>query len=327
MATAFTTGDFIATTTNAAQEAGAFVPEHWSNEVIAPYKVNRVLAALVTIWTFKGPGDTIQIPTFVRGSANDKAKESVVTPNVTNSTLTSVNIDKHIEYSVLIEDFAKVQAMPSMRKAYVDDAGYAIARKKDWDLHLLGRSNPAADVAVGGDVPHNHYGDAVIGSDGTTAWDGTASGNAGNAAALTDAGIRRMIRTLDDNDVPSSDRAFVIPPVEKENLMGLARFTEQAFTGEAGQRNTIRNGIIGDVYGDPVAVSSNCPNVDDAGSSNDQRAGLYLHKGAFVLVEQMDVRAQAQNLLEFLSTLLVWDTIYATEEVRANSVIPFIVPA
>jgi hypothetical protein len=323
LATAFTTGDFIATTTNTSAEAGAFVPEHWSSEVIAPYKKNRVLANLVTVWGFEGDGDTINVPTFVRGSAQDKSKESVVQPNVTNSTLTTVTIDKHIEYSVLIEDFAKVQAMSSMRRAYVDDAGYAIARKKDWDLHMLGRTTGTAPV-VGGDVTGTDYGDAVIGSDGTTAW---APAGAGNAASLADAGIRRMIRTLDDNDVPSSDRAWVIPPVEKESLMGLPRFTEQAFTGESGGRNTIRNGVIGDLYGDPVAVSSNCPNVLDGGSSNDQRAGLYLHKGAFVLVEQMKVRAQAQNLLEFLSTLLVWDTIYGVQEVRATNVIPFIVPA
>lgn len=328
MATAFSAGNFIADTTTSNTEAASFVREHWSNEVIAPYKANRVLANLITIWGFtKMDGDTVKIPTFVRGSANVKAKESVVTPNVTNSTLTSVTIDKHIEYSVLIEDFAAVQAMPSMRRAYVEDAGYAIALRKDWDLHLLGRSSPSATPAPGGDVPGAEYADAVIGSDGNTTWDPSASANAGNAASLADAGIRRMIRTLDDNNVPSMDRAWVIPPVEKESLMGISRFTEQAFTGEAGSGNTIRNGIVGQLYGDPVAVTSNCPNVEDGASSNDQRAGLYLQKGAFVLVEQQKVRAQAQNLLEFLSTLLVWDTIYGVKEVRSTNVIPFIVPA
>ena len=45
---------------------------------------------------------------------------------------------------------------------------------------------------------------------------------------VTDAGIRRMLRTMDDNNVPQSDRALVIPPVEKESLLAIARFTEQA---------------------------------------------------------------------------------------------------
>ena len=327
MATAFTGGDFIASTTSG--EAASFVPEQWSNEVIAPYKASRILAGLVTRWNFVGQyGDTIHVPTFVRGSANTKAQESVVTPNVTNSTLTDVTIDKHIEYTVLIEKFAEVQAMPSMRRAYVDDAGYAISRKIDWDLHLLGRGTPGTGaIAVGGDVPGAEYSDAVIGSDGTTAWDETANTNAGNAAALADAGVRRMLRTMDDNNVPMEGRAFVLPPVELESLRGIARFTEQAFTGEAGAGNTIRNGLMGDLYGTPVYVTSGCPNVEDAASSNDQRAGLLLHKAAFVLVEQQRIEAVQAFLSEFLATQLTWHTIYGVQEVRSANVIPFIVPA
>lgn len=327
MATAFTTGDFIASTTSG--EAASFVPEQWSNEVIAPYKASRILAGLVTRWNFVGQyGDTIHVPTFVRGSANTKAAESVVTPNVTNSTLTDVSIDKHIEYTVLIEKFAEVQAMPSMRRAYVDDAGYAISRKIDWDLHLLGRSTatPSA-VAVGGNVPGAEYADAVIGSDGTTTWDPTASANAGNAAALADAGVRRMLRTMDDNNVPMEGRAFVIPPVELESLRGIARFTEQAFTGESGASNVIRTGLMGDLYGVPVYVTSNCPYVLDTAASNDQRAGMLLHKAAFVLVEQQRIEAVQAFLSEFLATQLTWHTIYGVKEVRATNVIPFIVPA
>lgn len=329
MATAFTAGNFIADTTTANTEAANFVPELWSNEVIAPYKVNRILADLVTIWNFVGQkGDTVNIPTFVRGAANAKAQESVVTPNVTNSTLTSVVINTHIEYTVLIERFAEVQAMASMRKAFVDDAGYAIARKKDWDLHLLGRSAPSTTPAPGGNVVGTDYGNAVIGSDGTTAWNPAASANAGNAASLLDAGIRRMIRNLDDLNVPLSERAFVIPPVEKQALMGIARFTEQAFTGDAYSGSSpIRSGLVGQLYGTPVYVTSNCPFVLDGASSNDQRAGLLLHKAAFVMVEQLGVEAVSAFLSEFLATQLTWHTIYATKRIRTTNVIAFIVPS
>lgn len=328
MATAFTAGNFIATTTSTSAEAGAFVPEIWSNEVIAPYKVNRILADLVTIWNFVGSkGDTVNIPTFVRGAANAKAQESVVTPNVTNSTLTSIVIDTHIEYTVLIERFAEVQAMASMRKAYVEDAGYAIARKKDWDLHLLGRSAPSTTPAPGGTVVGTDYANAVIGSDGTTTWNPAASANAGNAAALADAGIRRMIRNMDDLNVPLSERAFIIPPVEKQSLMGIARFTEQSFTGEVGSGSPIRNGLVGQLYGTPVYVTSNCPFVADGASSADQRAGMLLHKAAFVMVEQLGVEAVSAFLSEFLATQLTWHTIYTTKRIRTTNVIPFIVPA
>jgi hypothetical protein len=328
MATAFGAGNFIADTTTANTEASSFVPEQWSNEVIAPYKVSRVLAGLVTRWSFVGQfGDTIHVPTFVRGSANSKAAESVVTPNVTNSTLTDVTIDKHIEYTVLIEKFAEVQAMPSMRRAFIDDAGYAIGRKVDWDLHLLGRSAPSTTPDPGGNVVGADYGDAVIGSNGSTTWDPTASANAGNAAALSDAGIRRMLRTQDDNLVPHDGRAWVLPPVELESLRGIARFTEQAFTGEAGPNSPIRTGLMGDLYGVPVFVTANCPFVLDGASSNDQRAGMLLHRAAFVLVEQLKIQAVNAFLSEFLATQLTWHTIYGVKEVRATNVIPFIIPA
>lgn len=328
MATAFTTGNFIADTTTTSTEAAAYVPEIWSNEIIAPYKANRVLAELVTKWNFNGSkGDTLNVPTFVRGAANTKAQENVVTPNVTNSTLTQVLIDKHVEYTVLIEKFAEVQALASMRKAFVEDAAYAISRRVDWDLHLLGRASPSGTIAVGGNVPGAQYSDAVIGSDGTTAWNPSANTNAGNAAALADAGIRRMLRSLDDLNVPQDGRAFVIPPVEKQSLLGIARFTEQSFTGEMGATSPIRNGLVGNLYGTPVYVSSNCPNVLDTGAASDQRAGLLIHKAAWVLVEQLAIEAVAAFLSEWLATQLTWHTIYGVKEVRATNVIPFIVPA
>ena len=322
-------GEFIANTSTVVNgEAGPFVPELWSNEILATYKSNLVLAALVTEMDHVGKkGDTVHIPTPDRSAANAKAQETKVTTNVINSNLTDVLIDKHFEYSTLVEDFADLQALGSMRKFLTDDAGYALARQVDWDIHLLGRGTPSATYAPGATVAGSEYTDAVIGGDGSTAWDETANTNAGNASALTDAGIRAMIQTLDDSDTPLSGRAFVVPPVEKNSLLGISRFTEQAFTGEVAGGNSIRNGLIGDLYGNPFYVSTNCAVVDDAGSTADQRAGLYLHKDAWVLIMQQRMRAQAQYLQQYLSTLFTSDMVYGVKEVRATGAVPFIVPA
>jgi hypothetical protein len=322
-------GQFIADTTDITNnEAGPFVPELWSNEILATYKANLVLAALVTEMDHVGKkGDTVNIPTPDRGAANLKVAETQVTPNVLNSNLTAVLINKHFEYSTLVEDFADLQALGSMRKFLTDDAGYALARRVDWDLHLLARGTPSLTPAPGATVAGSEYTDAVIGGDGSTAWDETASANAGNASSLTDAGIRAMIQTLDDANTPLTGRAFVVPPVEKNSLLGISRFTEQAFTGEAGGSNSIRNGLIGDLYGNPFYVSTNCAVVDDAGSTADQRAGIYLHKDAWVLIMQQRMRAQAQYLQQYLATLFTSDLVYGVKEVRASSVVPFIVPA
>ena len=68
------------TTTTAAQ----FIPELWSDETIAAYKSNLVVANLVTRLNHKGKkGDTIHIPTPVRGSATAKAANTKVYIQVT----------------------------------------------------------------------------------------------------------------------------------------------------------------------------------------------------------------------------------------------------
>ena len=331
MTGSFGGGGFIANTvTTTAGEAGPFVPELWSNEIIAAYKQNLVVAQLVTVMNHRGKkGDTINIPKPTRGNANAKAQATLVTPNVTSNNIVQVIINRHFEYSVLIEDFADVQALGSMRRFYTDDAGFALAARVDWDLHLLGRSSPATNPAVGGTVPGaeyvgGNYG-AVIGSDGITAWNPAASANVGNGSALSDAGIRRMIRTMDDKNVPLANRAFVIPPVEKANLLGIARFTETQFVGEAGGSNSIRNGMIGDLYGNPFYVSTQAVQVLAADGTTTYRAGLYLHRDANVLIEQMGVRSQQQYLQEYLSTLFTSDMIYGRQNIRPEGIVPFIV--
>lgn len=293
--------------------AAVFIPDLWSDDVIAAYKMNLVLANLVTKINHKGKkGDAIHIPIPTRGQAHRKVTEQQVTLNSSVDTEKIVNINEWFEYSKLIEDIVTVQGLPSMRRFYTDDAGYALATRVDSDLHGLGAS-------LGGGAA---YSAAVAGGDGDTVWDSAA----GNGTHLSDVGVRRLIRTLDDQDVPFSDRVFVVPPVAKEQLLGIDKFTLWSNVGEAGGANSIRNGRIGDLYGIPVYVSTNCPVVES--DDGDQfRAGLFMHKEAMVFVEQMSVRSQTQYKQEYLSDLFTSDTIYGVGTLREDSGIAFIIPA
>ena len=59
--------------------AASFIPQMWSDEVIATYQKNLVIANLVTRINHKGKkGDAINIPVPVRGSATIKAKNAKV---------------------------------------------------------------------------------------------------------------------------------------------------------------------------------------------------------------------------------------------------------
>lgn len=290
--------------------ADKFIPEIWSDEVIATYESNLVMANLISNMSFKGKkGDTLHIPKPTRGAASAKAASTQVNLIAATETEVLVNINKHYEYSRLIEDIVSVQALGSLRKFYTSDAGYALAKQVDTDLIQLGRAvNSGAGTAA--------YANAFIGSDGTTAYSGA------NQAALTDAAIRRSIQRLDDQDVPMSERFMLVPPSTRNTLMGIARFTEQAFVGEQGKGNTIRNGQIGDVYGIPVYVSSNCDTA-----TGGARIVLLGHKDALVLAKQMDVRTQTQYKQEYLGDLFTADTLYGVAELRDNALVPLAVTA
>ena len=294
--------------------ANKFIPEIWSDEVVATYKKNLVLANLIKKIAFKGKkGDTLHIPKPGRGSANAKAASTQVTLNTDTATEVNVVIDQHWEYSILIEDIVEAQALASMRQFYTDDAGYALARQVDSTLIQLGRG-----VQGGGGTAA--YSGAYIGSNGTTAY--VAASN--NEAAITDAAIRRSIQRLDDNDVPMDGRFLIVPPSTRNTLMGLARYTEQAFVGEAGGQNTIRNGEIGNLYGVPVFVSSNADTTNGSGAA---RICLLGHRDFAVLAEQMAVSSQTQYKQEYLGTLFTADTLFGTKELRDGSAVALAVPA
>jgi N4-gp56 family major capsid protein len=288
--------------------ADKFIPEIWSDEIIAAYKKNLVLANLIMKMNFKGKkGDTIHIPTPTRGSASAKAASTQVTLIAATESEVNVTITKHYEYSRLIEDIVEAQALNSLRNFYTSDAGYALAKQVDTDLVQLGRAFNGATVGTDDYATASATTKAFIGGDGTTVYNSSTS----NASALTDAAIRRTIQRLDDNDTPMDGRFFIIPPSSRNTLMGLARYTEQAFVGDG---NAIRTGEVGNLYGIPVFVSSNADT--GAGTSTTDRICLMGHKDSMVLVEQVGVRSQTQYKQEYLGTLYTADTLYGVAALR-----------
>ena len=291
--------------------ANNFIPELWSDEVIGAYKSNLVLANLVTKMSHKGKkGDTIHIPSPTRGSASAKSANTQVTISATSASTVDIYINKHYEYSKLVEDIAEVQALASMRKFYTDDAGYALASQVDDDLFVIAEGLQGGTVGGSGTAL---WETAVIGGDGTTDYVGGTS----NATDITDAGIRGMILKLDNADVPMDNRSLVLPPIASNDLLGINRFTEQQFIGSG---DAIKTGKIGQIYGVDVYVSSNCPTVGT------DRVGGLIHKDALVFAEQVGVRTQTQYKQEYLGDLFTADTIYGTGELRNDAGVAFVVP-
>ena len=296
--------------------ANNFIPELWSDEVIGAYKSNLVVANLVNKLSHKGKkGDTIYIPVPARGAASAKAANTQVTLSAATNTAVTVSINKHYEYSKLIEDIAEVQSLASMRKFYTDDAGYALAKQVDTDLVTLWEGFQAG--TVGGSTTAA-WEKAYIGSTGADFY----TGNSSNAADITDAGIRALILKLDDADVPMDNRSMVIPPICANDMLGISRFTEQQFIGSG---DAIKTGKIGQIYGVDVFISSNCPTTTTAATATD-RVGCIFHKDGLALAEQVGVRSQTQYKQEYLGDLFTSDTIYGVGELRDNAGVAFVVP-
>lgn len=299
-------------------EADKFIPELWSDEIRASYEKNLVLARLVKRLSMKGKkGDTMHIPAPTRGSANAKAENTAVTlQNATESEVTVV-INKHYEYSRLIEDIVGVQALDSLRRFYTEDAGYALAKQIDTDLFALGKS-----LGDGNGTAWAHSASYYI--DATTGLTLYAADTVTTSDLFTDAGFRSLIQMMDDSDVPMDNRVFVVPPALRNAIMGIDRYVSSDFVNGRG----VQNGKIGELYGIDVYVTSNCPEVEStADNSVGDRliAAMLMHKDSLILAEQMGVRSQTQYKQEYLANLYTADTLYGVKAYRPDSAFVLVV--
>lgn len=309
---------------------GAFVPTLWSDEVVASYKSNIVMAQLVRRLNHRGKkGNSITIPNPTRAAANAKVAGSQVTLIAGDSdTGINVSINKQYEYSRFIEDIVEVQALSSVRRFYTDDGGYAIAKQVDRDLILngagFGNGGSASPTLDANGNISNNITNAFIG-DFSTTWNNAGTGN---ATDLSDVGLRRFVFNLDSVDAPMAGRYLIVSPNVKADMLGWARFTEQAFVGEKGRKNSIRNGLIGDTYAVEVFVTNQLKFVDDATGVTHPFFNLLLgfQRDGLLLVEQMGVRTQTQYKQEWLADLFTADMIYGVATLRSSSVYPIVVP-
>jgi len=301
--------------------AATFIPEIWSDEVIAAYQKNLKMSPLVKKISMTGKkGDTIHVPKPIRGAASAKGESAAVTIQANLEEELQIAINRHLEYSRFIEDIVETQALNSLRQFYTEDAGYQLALKVDTDLMnaATGFGNGTKTFApanTGADwvASNTYYSNAALGI-AAYAVDTVTSGD-----NFTDLAFRQLIKEMDDADVPMENRALIVPPAARSTIMGIDRYVSSDFVNGRG----VESGLIGNLYGVDVYVSSNCPVIEVAAqntaSTLDTRGCLFFHKDAIVHAEQMAVRSQTQYKQEYLSTLYTADTLYGVEVYRPEA--------
>lgn len=268
-----------------------FRPNLWSKEVLGFVKSNLVLANLVMHYDrdIESAGQTVEIPNVSTITANAKAANTQVTLNAPTETKTTITINKHWEASFLVEDILAAQSAYDLRSEYTQAAAYAIAEKVDNEL--------ARQMA----------GDAVF--TGFTQTVGTYG------TVLADSAILAGQALLDAAKAPQSDRAIVVTPQGKQEMLNIDKYIRYDAIGIGGSENTIKSGQIGEIYGMKVFMSQNL----FVGSATPlQNKHLMFHKQACAVAIQKQPRVQAQYKLEYLGWLVVCDMLYGLSVLRST---------
>ena len=290
-----------ATTPNSYVEA--WVPEIWKDEMLASRENNLALVKHFRRLNHKGQvGDTVYLMTMEHMDTVTKTAGDPVVPQSISAGRMAITIDKHETVCVLIEDMAAQQSLMNIRREFTREAGYALAKKIEndtWSAIIAGL--------------HADY--KKVGADGETAF------AAGNFSAITDAGLRRSIQRLEDNNTDMNKVKLFIPPSQKNALLGIDKFTLYNYIGRTSE---IQRGVIGSIFGIPVEVTTNCPYLDNTGAVSTAAAGtgrlaLLASSEAVCTAPQWDVRFQSQYKPEFLGTYVIADMCYGIKVLRGSN--------
>ena len=184
-------------------------------------------------------GDVIHVPKPIRGVATAKEAGTAVTIQNSVESEVLININKHFEFSRLIEDITEVQALASLRQFYTGDAGYGLAKQVDNDLFELAKSFGNGD---GSSYVNSGSFQINTTSGALEAFDIDGAADVGD---FSDAAFRALIQKMDDADVPMDNRSFIVPPSLRNAIMGIDRYTSTDFVNG----KSVETGKIGNLYG------------------------------------------------------------------------------
>lgn len=239
-----------------------YIPELWPGMVIEFRDANLVMANIVDRRDIDASqyGDTLHYPVTSAGTAQTYAAGNRLTDNLQVDTDSKVDLSIdtfkfhpfHIPWNV--KDQVKYDTMAlSMRQA-----GEAVAKAIDSAVHT-----------------------EALNLSGTTAQNDPSTAQADDLT-LTD--VVGAFTELNKNDVPATDRAWVFHPTAYKELLTINSdyFTSYDFR----QGRPLENGMIGQILGSPVYVSTNVGTTTAGSPSETSYANLYLHRDALGLAMQ-----------------------------------------
>jgi hypothetical protein len=240
------------------------IPEIWSDLVIKFREKNLVMRQLVTDRSsdLAGGGDIVHFPVTASMSAIAYTDGKRLTDNLAANTtgVVDLTVDQFYFTPVMVEWTTNALSKYNIKADRMAAAGESIARKIDATLLAEQTNLTATDL------------NTPAGTDQT--------------GDITITHVISAFTTLNSNDVPSNDRAWVFHPSAYGELLGLSGsyFISADFRSGV----PLETGRIGMILGSPVYQSTNVGTLSSGSPAETAYANMYFHKSAFglAMVEQ-----------------------------------------
>ena len=263
----------------------------FSGEVLTAFARNNIFnEQLHSVRTITS-GKSAQFPVLGTATA---AYHTVGTPLVGANQIKAnekiINIDDLLISQAFVSNLDELKNHYDVRATYADELGKALARTYDQNVaKMIANASRASTTLTGG-------------SGGITAT--MATGNTTSAAVSGDelaGAIYDIAQTMDERDIPPTDRFCVLPPAEYYKLAESATRTVDVDFNPQGN-GSFASGKVQQVAGIPIMMSNNVPqsNVSSnpSGANNtysgddSKTIGLVFHKSAVGTVKLMDMTTE-----------------------------------
>ena len=220
-------------------DVAQWIKKEWSTMVRRELEQDLLLRQFCMNVSFSSgkSGDTITVPTIGRLAANRKQAGVPVQLQKGNTGSWTIQVTQFPETSFMVDDIAKYMLDPSgmLSSNLAKEATYAL--KRDFDAFLLGLR--AGIQAIGG---------AQVILNSSNFLNNASS----TSRPLTLDALLRAKLALDNADVPSDGRVWIISPTQYIQLLSVDKLQSMFYRTSA----PVENGIVGTLLGNPVYMTS-----------------------------------------------------------------------
>lgn len=295
--------------------SGTFIPTLWSSKLITKLYATTVFGEIANTdyeGEIKSMGDKITMLSAPSVSINPYTVGQNLVYEVLAPNKTELDIDKGNYFGVNVSDVYEVQALPPLMDMFTNDASkqMAIANDRECLKYAVGTPAAANKGATAGAISAGY----ALGTDAVPI----------TLDATTIVGmITQLASTLDEQNVPETDRWLLISPRVRNKLMN-SELKQAYLTGDP--QSTLRNGKIGTIDRFSLYVSNLMPagaagfNFDGTANAGavKREAILAGHKMAMTWASQIDKVESLPNPTDF-GTLVRGLCVYGRKTIKPEA--------